>query len=218
MNLIWDKVRSKRERDRLEAMLSEYGSNSTKILDLGSGNSPYQKFFPNAIRVDFEKDLTTTVIADAQNLPFKNNSFNLIICTEVLEHLENPAKAAAEMKRILKIGGRLILTTRFIFPIHNSPHDFFRFTKYGLRNIFSSWRIDTIREDTTELETIGIIFQRLAFQTETRPKELRFLFYLFSFIFLRLPNFIVASFAEVDRKNSEHALLSSGYFLICRRV
>lgn len=67
--------------------------------------------------------------------------FDIIICTEVLEHVSNPFAAATEMKRILKPGGLLFLTTPFNFRIHGPLPDRWRFTEHGLREIFKGWNI-----------------------------------------------------------------------------
>ena len=72
----------------------------------------------------------------------KNLSFtpNLICMFEVLEHTEDPISAASNIYKILDTNGYLLLSTPFIFHIHDEPYDFFRFTKYGLKNLFSKYK------------------------------------------------------------------------------
>lgn len=69
------------------------------------------------------------------------NLFDIIICTEVLEHVSNPFDAVHEIKRILKPGGILFLTTPFNFRIHGPLPDNWRFTEHGLRELFKGWDV-----------------------------------------------------------------------------
>lgn len=72
------------------------------------------------------------VFCDAHRLPFGTNSFDSVLCTEVLEHLQNPRQAVNEIYRVLANGGALLLTTPFQYQAHQRPFDFFRFTYDGL--------------------------------------------------------------------------------------
>ncbi|MEA2511550.1 MAG: hypothetical protein QOJ59_1037 [Thermomicrobiales bacterium] len=104
-----------------------------RILDIGSGNSPYRSFFraDEYIALDVERGLETKVIGDAHLLPIRTRSIDLVVSFQVLEHLEFPEKAAAEIERVLKPGGRLVLTTHGTWPYHG--HDFHRWTDEGLK-------------------------------------------------------------------------------------
>lgn len=66
-----------------------------------------------------------------------DNRFDVIFCTEVLEHTDDPFRCAISLLRILKDTGTLIVTTPFNFRIHNPLPDNWRFTEHGLRLIFS---------------------------------------------------------------------------------
>lgn len=108
------------------------------LLDVGCGSKPYHALFNlNAyVGVDWPQSghsqQTVDAFADAQILPFASNSFDTVLCTEVIEHLPQPWTAVAEMARVLKPGGCLILTAPFVHNLHEQPHDYFRFTGYGL--------------------------------------------------------------------------------------
>jgi SAM-dependent methyltransferase len=75
-------------------------------------------------------------LADA--LPFAHDSVDTVFCTEVLEHLEAPHTAVLESFRCLRPGGTAIFTCPFIWHIHEAPRDFFRYSPYGLRHLFST--------------------------------------------------------------------------------
>jgi SAM-dependent methyltransferase len=108
-------------------------------LDIGAGNSPYRSFFKNSekyIRIDkFDYGTKPDIIADATKLPFKNNSADSVVCFQVLEHLQNPQKAVDEMYRVLKKNGVCLATTHMATVLHGEPYDYFRFTKYGLKDV-----------------------------------------------------------------------------------
>jgi SAM-dependent methyltransferase len=107
-----------------------------RVLDLGSGQAPYAAFFPH--RNYFTADLLTAadVRCEAAHLPFPNESFDLIICTEVLEHVPDPAAALNEMRRTLRSTGALVLSTPLTWGVHEQ-RDFHRWTDSGLRQLLS---------------------------------------------------------------------------------
>lgn len=111
------------------------------LLDLGAGTRPYlelyQDRFANHTSLDVvhsEHDISAVdVIASADMLPFVDESFDCVICTEMLEHCPDPVAVLAEIRRVLKPGGACFLTTPFMRPLHEMPHDFYRFTPPALR-------------------------------------------------------------------------------------
>jgi ubiquinone/menaquinone biosynthesis C-methylase UbiE len=110
-----------------------------KILDVGCGIKPYKKLFSDSeytgidIRGGGHADTEKTVDAyyDGTHIPFKNETFDVIICTQVLEHAVDAETLIAECSRVLKPNGSLFLTMPFIYHEHEIPYDFRRFTRYG---------------------------------------------------------------------------------------
>jgi SAM-dependent methyltransferase len=90
-----------------------------------------------------------------------DNSIDLVICTEVLEHVSNPFAAAIEINRMLKPGGRAYVTTPFNFRIHGPLPDNWRFTVHGLKQLFSHMEILSIEEVTTKDRDLMPIHYRL---------------------------------------------------------
>ncbi len=72
------------------------------------------------------------VFADAGRLPFADASVDTVILAEVLEHLREPAAALAEIRRVLRPGGVLLASMPFLYPVHDAPHDYQRYTRHGL--------------------------------------------------------------------------------------
>lgn len=103
-------------------------------------------------------------ICDTNAMLIPDNSFNIVICTEVLEHVANPFAAAIEINRILKPGGRAYITTPFNFRIHGPLPDNWRFTIHGLQQLFSHMGILSIEEVTTEGRDLMPIHYRLIAQ------------------------------------------------------
>lgn len=206
---------SKIPRRRLDAFLKTQAS-SGRTLDLGGGDKPYRRYFPNSISADIEKTAGVDVVADAHNLSvFKNGEFDCVLCTEVLEHLHTPEKAVREMYRVLKPGGRLILTTRFIFPLHNVPGDFFRFTRYGLEHLMKPFKEVKITEETKTLGAIAVMFERVGLQSKTLgSKILSAVWLILSKILIHLEWLLTEEYGEVGAKNKINCLATSGYYVV----
>lgn len=119
-----------------------------RILDVGCGEKPYYSLFsPFAKRyigIDVDKKVAD-IVAPAEKLPFKKSIFDLVVSFQTLEHCQNPSKVVAEMKRVLKPKGYMLLTTHGIWMHHPSPHDYYRWTHEGLRELFKTF-------STTEVE------------------------------------------------------------------
>ena len=103
------------------------------------GDARYRGLFaPDAIErydiVDVVAGPAVTIVADIQHCPvIPDNTYDVVVCTQVLEHVANPFLAAAELFRILKPGGRLLLTVPAAYPYHAVPRDYWRFTRDSLQ-------------------------------------------------------------------------------------
>ena len=118
-----------------------------------------------------------------KKIPLKNNSIDYILSTQVLEHMKNPDKLFKEASRVLKKGGKMFLTTNFLYEIHMAPYDYFRFTKYGLAALSKSngLKIESIKPQ-------GGIFQVIFYLTINLPvflflKRDSILYYLYFVLF-----------------------------------
>lgn len=111
------------------------------LLDVGCGWKPYQEVFAPYVQryIGLEHPATLShsqvvdIYGSALALPFADDSFDTVVSFQVLEHVPEPALMIAEMARVLKGGGHLILTAPHIWGLHEQPHDYFRFTRYGLQ-------------------------------------------------------------------------------------
>ncbi len=112
-----------------------------RILDFGCGSKPYRKLFTKAteyIGIDFQntghdhRKENIDIFYDGKHLPFPDNSFDAIVCTEVFEHIADVEKIVIELRRVLKTNGRLLLTVPFVYKEHDMPYDYRRYTMNGI--------------------------------------------------------------------------------------
>ena len=204
-------------RKNLEKFLKKYATDK-KILDVGSGGSSYERFFPNRLSVDIDPERRPDIVADAQNLPFQNEEFDFVLCTEMLEHTENPFAVEKELHRVLKVGGTLLLTTRFVYPLHDTPHDYWRFTKYGLLKIFREWELVEIIAETSSFSTIAALLQRIQFQSILKANKLsKLLMQLFIVLFDNLNWVLHEEYGDIKRKNREEDIMTTGYYIVVKK-
>jgi SAM-dependent methyltransferase len=134
------------------------------ILDLGAGLRPFAGLLPGrTVALDHRPRPQLDLVGDAHHLPFGDATVDAIVCTEVFEHLPDPPAAAREMIRVLKPGGRLVLTTRFCFPLHERPADFWRFTPYTLARLFAPLQPVVIPQHSA-FRTLLVLLIRLAME------------------------------------------------------
>jgi len=109
-----------------------------RMLDIGSGHSRgYEGLFkPYAneyLCVDYQHAENVDICADCYEIPLVDSSIDVILSTQVLEHLQMPDQMLKEAYRLLKPGGQLIVTVPMVWGLHEEPVDFYRYTEYGLR-------------------------------------------------------------------------------------
>lgn len=111
-------------------------------LNLGAGGTLVK--LPHCIEVEYSIFRHTDVVADAHHLPFGDSVFDAVVTFNTFEHLRDPVRAAREIYRVLKPGGRLILRTAFLQPVHEAPYHFYNTTEYGLRRWFQDFDISKV--------------------------------------------------------------------------
>jgi len=115
---------------------------SGRLLDVGAADRWVERLLPAAVEyVALDYPVTgkglygarPQVFADAASLPFADRCFDAVTCLEVLEHVAEPELVLGEIGRVLKPGGRAWVSTPFLYPLHDAPFDFRRYTEFGLR-------------------------------------------------------------------------------------
>jgi len=151
-----------------------------KILDVGCGNRPYRSIFKSPFYegIDIEggghvdKEKIVDKFFDGINIPYPDQQFDIIICTQVLEHPLDPKKLVKEMNRVLKTQGKVFITVPFVCNEHEIPYDFRRFTRYGLEQLLTenNFKITNLIPTTGISGVIGqmssaFIFESLTFRS-----------------------------------------------------
>jgi SAM-dependent methyltransferase len=137
------------------------------VLDVGCADgSPKKYLSPHATYVGLDYFSTATdwygtrpdIYGDAQSLPLRDGSVDHALLLDVLEHLPNPERCLVELHRVIKQGGSLTIQVPFIYPLHDAPLDFHRWTRYGLRQSArrSGFRIDVESAIGHPLETAAL--------------------------------------------------------------
>lgn len=164
---------------------------------------------PRVVGLGLDASQGVTVIADAHRLPFRDKSFDLVICRFVLEHVYDPQKVISELSRVLKKEGIVYVDVPFLQPHHDSPLDFWRFTLPALKTLMS---------DFSEIES-GVSAgpaSALAWMLREFPGlflENKFFFRFSKFVF----GWLVFPLKYLDlilvRKKRAHLLSSAFYFI-----
>lgn len=121
------------------------------LLDLGCGGRPYAQWYEPLVAqvcaIDAAPNARASIRALADGLPLADETCDSVLATELLEHVEDPAAVCREIARVLKPGGCALITVPFVYPLHEAPFDFQRFTHLGLRNILASTGLQVQRID-----------------------------------------------------------------------
>lgn len=154
-------------RRNLYALIETFCANRDlgKVLFVGSGGE-LEVFVRNfqyssITTIDIQLERNPDILMDAKDLKFDDNSFDTIFILEVLEHINEPHLAVEEVLRTLKPNGNTVLSTPFVFGLHDAPHDYFRFTKFGIDYLFRNFEKISLKPRTGFFWTIVVLMARL---------------------------------------------------------
>lgn len=129
------------------------------LADMGCGNVPFYMVYKNLATeitcIDWANTLHQNHYLDLEcdlnkPLPFADNCFETIIISDVFEHIAEPDMLWSELTRILKPGGKILMSVPFLYKIHEAPHDYFRYTEFALKNYVTKNNLRIL-----ELESFG---------------------------------------------------------------
>ena len=158
-------------------VMKTYGKEITgRTLDIGAGLKPFRDYFNTSEYVSLDSDptLKPDVVGDILALPFPENTFDSVVCLEVLEHVAETHKALSEITRVLKPGGIFMVSAPQHWPLHYEPVDFWRFTKYGFYHLLNN------DFEIVATKKIGGLFSFLG--SRIAEESALFLFRLFPFL------------------------------------
>lgn len=164
-----------------------------KILDLGCGSKPYASLFADNdyLGIDVHdsghknSSKDNDIFFDGKTIPFADNSFDVVICTQVLEHAQEPETLVREARRVLKSSGIFYVTCPFVWQEHEVPYDFRRYTQFGLKRILENenFRIEKITSTNGIFSTAGQLVSSFLFEMVGKNLFLRLIMAI-SFCFL----------------------------------
>lgn len=145
-----------------------------RLIDIGCGEKPYLDLLAPRVTEHVGVDHPDSphaldhvdVLGTATAIPLPDQSFDTAILSELLEHLEEPVAALRETHRLLRPGGHAIITTPFIWVLHEEPRDFFRYSPHGLR-----WLLETAGFEVVEITPIGGQWSTLALMLSYALRE-----------------------------------------------
>jgi SAM-dependent methyltransferase len=135
-----------------------------RVLDVGCGQKPYEPIFaPYAatyVGVDPVDNPRAELKGFVEDLPVEDGSFDVVLCNQVLEHSDDPAKAVSELRRVTAPGGRVLASTHGVMAYHPSPSDYWRWTHAGLEKLFEdsdSWASVRVTPSSGTTACLGML-------------------------------------------------------------
>ena len=133
------------------------------MLDVGCGDRPYEPLFAGAAEVvgfDRPGNAFADIHGDIDSIPVADDTFDVVLCLQVLEHVPDPAAAVRELRRVVRPGGRVLASTHGVYPFHPNPEDYWRWTHTGLERLFlenGSWSSVTVTAGCGSGATVAML-------------------------------------------------------------
>ena len=191
---------------------------SGRVLDDGCGYAPYleiiNKHSKELILLDhLISHPEINVCSDVRNLPFENGSFDCVLCLQVLEHVDNPFEAMQEIGRALRPGGILLLSVPHLSRLHELPHDYFRYTENGLRELARCADLEVL-----ELKPTGGMVAFLGHQISVAFLTGLWKIKFFRSLLLKINKvFFTRLLATVDGVIGMQSLFPQGYAMVAKK-
>ena len=134
-----------------------------RVLDVGCGDRPYDALLHDAdelVGFDVPGNPHADLHGSIDAVPVENASFDVVLCLQVLEHVPDPGAAVRELRRVVKPGGRVLLSTHGIYPFHPNPDDLWRWTHQGLERLFltnAEWASVTVSPGAGSTATVAML-------------------------------------------------------------
>ena len=144
---------------RAEAEAAE----GARVLDVGCGDKPYYPFFAGRVSeyVGVDADHPAADLrAPVEHLPVEDGGFDLVLCTQVLEHADDPAQVVRELRRVVRPGGRVLASTHGVQVYHPDPVDLRRWTHAGLQRLFAEngdWSALSVEPSSGTSACVGML-------------------------------------------------------------
>lgn len=158
-----------------EAIQKHSGEMRGTMLDFGCGTSPYQSLFQIDRYLGLEiaapghplKNTHSALLYSGDRIPLQDEFVDSILMTEVLEHVFNPAELLAEFHRVLRPGGSVLITCPFVWPLHEEPYDYARYTPFALKHLLQSADFEIVHMEKTGTWFLSVAQLLLTFAVQS---------------------------------------------------
>lgn len=135
------------------------------MLDVGAKDSPYKHLFNKGqyFSTDIKYNENLSFVAGLMALPIKSNSLDLVVCTEVLEHVNNPQLVVKQLFNVLRRNGILIVTVPSIYRFHPDPVDYWRFTSQGIKKLLEHFNLVSFEYNGGIFSVLGEMIRHIIF-------------------------------------------------------
>jgi SAM-dependent methyltransferase len=189
--------------ERAVAGLASSLPDGARVLDAGAGEGKHARYFARQAYCAVDLGIgdpswdygRLDALADLAALPFPANCFEACVNVVTLEHVREPASVIREIARTLAPGGRLLLVVPQEWEVHQSPHDYFRYTEHGLRYLLESAGLDSI-----EIAPVGGLFRLLGRRLLNALQYCRGMWFLPGALFLVPPGLVLPLFDFMDHE------------------
>ena len=184
-----------------------------EVLDVGCGRKPYRAQVPATRYVGLEVDTPVTralgaadAFYDGRTFPFPDASFDGVLCSQVLEHVFTPEEFLREIARVLRPGGRLVLAVPFAWDEHEQPHDFARYSSFGLRALLERAGFEVVAQRKSCADARALVQLASGWLFKVTRSRHRFLNLVAQFALIAPVNVIGAALAALLPGNPDFYL------------
>lgn len=201
----------------LETQFAIIPSHSS-VLTIGAGGAINERLNHYAkdrgfdvLSFDIDEARLPDLVGDICTYDFGTQQFDVVVMSEVLEHVHTPHLALDTVYGCLKENGRFILTTPFIFPLHDRPYDYYRYTKYGLEHLLQRFSDVNIQERNSYFDAIDVLWVRL-WREENKNARLLSYFAILGVYYVKRPfTHLLSTLVKTDG-------ITTGYVTIAKKV
>jgi SAM-dependent methyltransferase len=191
-----------------------------RVLDAGSGEGQYRQHFARQRYCGVDLAVgdaawdysRISALADLGALPFRSGCFDAAVLLVTIEHLAEPGRALAEIARTLAPGGALLIAAPHEWEVHQAPHDYFRYTRYGLAYLLEQSGFE-VREMRASGGYFRLLARRLLNGLQFFTGGVRWLLFLPAAILLVPPALILPLLDPLDRDRN----FTLGYICTARK-
>jgi SAM-dependent methyltransferase len=181
-----------------------------RVLDVGCGDRPYEALIPARDYLGLEIDTPEArarskadAYYDGRRFPFEDGSFDGVLCNQVLEHVFEPAAFVSELARVLRPGGRLLLTVPFVWDEHEQPRDYARYSSFGLAALLAQAGFRLLEQRKTAADA-RVLFQLInAYLYKATATRSAYLNLLAAVMFMAPVNLVGAALAWILPGNAD---------------